>query len=643
MAIMFPEQIRRDAPESERIIFEILKRSTIAREWVVYHSEYTNNPDNLARPREIDFLIFVPDSFAIICLEVKGGSYETIEAGRQWRSTSGQHAILFPPPDKVRDDMFALQKEFREGTFGGNPLLSSPSLISYGCAVALPDGDFPQGARRPIQAQILEARHIDEQLPDRMVVMLSDYAKQVASESVRERLADPNDGDKHYDNALGEWNNLRNYLEYDVTIARDLRTIKSRNLNTLRPQLLRLTEEQIVSLDAPDLNDRCMIDGAAGTGKTILALELARRRCEDEGKSVVLMCSNLVLSSRFERWAHTLSKDNGGSVVVGTPATLPLHIFQNAPVLQAKHRQRIDDASGLEDSLKGAAADERWKRFISETIEDLREGGDFDYLVVDEAQNLCDDAFLELMDHLLDGGLADGQWAMFGDFTNQNLVSPSIPKKAGDTLRARGLNWSNSRLRTNCRNTEEIAHATAQYARVEVDTMSGVYGPQVLPPQYFETEEELGDILDRWVGTWRSNGIAPQQIVLLSTATEDEFKFDTTREYAGGGLINIRNLPADIRTTDEALVIGEANSPRAITYSDVYDFQGLENDVVILVLPQPKDRALVGGDIPWRNPEHLRRVLYTGMSRAKAMLLIVAHEGYRRVLNLLPLLYEESA
>ena len=46
MARMFPEQIREGAPESEKTMFEILKRSIIAREWIVYHSEYTNNPGN---------------------------------------------------------------------------------------------------------------------------------------------------------------------------------------------------------------------------------------------------------------------------------------------------------------------------------------------------------------------------------------------------------------------------------------------------------------------------------------------------------------------------------------------------------------------------------------------------------------------
>ena len=584
MAVMFPTNIRSDAPQSEKDVFEILKRSAIAGKWIVYHSEYTDRPDNPARPPEMDFVIFVPEHFAIICLEAKGGSYETFEAGRKWRSVTRRDVILEPPPpEKVRSFMFDLQREFRLARFNGEPLLLEDSLISYGCAIALPDGNFPRDARMPKQACILEARDIDKGNPDRMVAKLEEYAESVPPERIRNRLSSDIMGGVHWDNALGEWDRLRNYLEYDVTITRDLRTIKSRNLNTLRPELLRLTEEQIVSLDAPDLNESCVIDGAAGTGKTVLALELARRRCEEDGKNVAFMCSNSVLVSRFERWARTLSADKGGSVSVGTPATLPLRAFELAGSEddQIMHELRIEEAEGIEDSLKFGYTPSDWTSFIRETVADLPPDGVFDYLVVDEAQNLCDETFLVLMDRLLKGGLADGYWAMFGDFANQDLVSPSISKDVRTTLRERGLRPSYSRLRTNCRNTEEIAYETARYSRVVVDTMSGVYGPEVLPPQYYGDKEELTVLLDHWIDTWRGNRINPERMMLLSiypeNGPEDEFKFDTARGYGGLRLLNIRELDgrdADIRGVEDALVVSKDDTGRVLRYGDVYDFLG---------------------------------------------------------------------
>ena len=54
--------------------------------------------------------------------------------------------------------------------------------------------------------------------------------------------------------------------------------IISAELETLRLRLLSLTVEQAFSLGMVKRNDRCVIDGAAGTGKTVLAMELAKRR-----------------------------------------------------------------------------------------------------------------------------------------------------------------------------------------------------------------------------------------------------------------------------------------------------------------------------------------------------------------------------
>ena len=58
----------------------------------------------------------------------------------------------------------------------------------------------------------------------------------------------------------------------------------------------------------------------------------------------------------------------------------------------------------LEGSLKRGSLDLGWEDFVYETVEDLKAGNvGFDYLIVDEAQNLCDEVFLKLEDALLKG------------------------------------------------------------------------------------------------------------------------------------------------------------------------------------------------------------------------------------------------
>ena len=334
---------------------------------------------------------------------------------------------------------------------------------------------------------------------------------------------------------------------------------------------------------------------------------------------------------------ETLPVDNGGKVVVGTPATLPFGAFRENSTLSNKHRQRLEKSPGLEESLKLGYLDNGWSPFIDEIIGDIGPEGIFDYLIVDEAQNLCDKVFLKMMDALLKGGLTNGRWTMFGDFTNQDIVS-SLPNGI-DVLTDFGLNWSNDMLETNCRNTHEISEAVARLVNIESPPMSGVHGPLV-QIEYFKSLEELGDLLDSLVLNFRDKHFLSRQIIMLSSGSGDEF--DTKRVYGGWKLLNIREETIPPLKSKEGVLVHDNLSPNdTLRYSDVYDFQGLESDLAILVLPVTDAQVVLAGGITLPREKHLNRVLYTGMSRAKTMLTIVAHDSYEETLKLRTDLYKK--
>ena len=626
MARMVPPEIPDDAPPSEKIIFENLKSAARSRDWVVFHSEYVDNPNNPARPREIDFLILIPDLCSVICLEAKGGSYEI--RGGQWYALPSGNPVQ-SPPEQARTAMFALNNEFEATHLGRG------SLLSLGCAVAFTDGELPRDARGPKQALIIERRAARD--PESLCEMLLEYADEVRPARVVNRLRSDM-GLQFGQAALAD---LQEELEQTVTITTRPDRIVRRDLETLRPQLLRLTLDQSHSLRRVRLNDRCVIDGAAGTGKTVLAMELARQLCEEDGAAVALVCSNPNLSRRFQRWTDTLSTESGGSVMAGTPTTLPLQVFQDSPDRRDRHASRLAGLRSLDDALKFGYLSNEWRPFIDETIADMGQGGVFDYLIVDEAQNLCDEVFLDLMDALLVGGLAGGRWVMFGDFTNQNIASPQIGTNGKDSLRSYGLHWSNDLLETNCRNTHEIAESVAKFVDIESPPISGVHGPLV-QLEYFDSREDLETTLDRLIGSLKNRRFQSRQIILLSSGIGDEF--NSERAYADWSLLNIRE--AELGTGEplrdpEEVVSGAGEIARtAIRYSDVYDFQGLESDLAILVMPITQDQVALSGGVTMPRERHLNRVLYTGMTRAKAMLIIVAHESYREILESRASLYD---
>lgn len=614
---MIPDQISSNAPSSEKIIFESLNLAPQARDWVVFYSEYVDNPDHSTRPREIDFLILT-DNFSVICLEAKGGSFTS--NGREWyRSPDGGR--VGSPPEQARSAMLALKKEF--------PAYFGPSsLLSLGCAVALTDSGFPSGARIPKQALIVE--RADARDPNRLGKKLADYADKLPTDKVKKLLAG-----KEVE-ALEAKDALRSELEATVTITTDPTKILRTDLETLRPQLLRLTDDQMLVLNLINNNDRCVIDGAAGTGKTVLALELARQRCEEKGETVALLCSNPNLSTRFDGWTKTLSTDKRGKVVAGTPATLPFWAFKEDTILENRHCQRLTDASKLEKSLKqGYHLDDKWPEFIETTIKDLGAGGVFDYLIIDEAQNLCDQIFLKLMNVLLKGGLVEGSWAMFGDFTNQNIVSPRLTKddREKKVLKAFGkdLHWTKHKLTVNCRNTHEIATTITKLVGTESPPMSGVHGPLV-QIKYFNSPEDLEGMLNELISDWRNNDFKSEQIILLSSDIGGKFIAEHSPE--GWQLLNIdvvvKKDAARDGSNESVLNTSVHSLGKTLRYSDIYDFQGLESDLAILILPQTEDQILLAGGLTLPREKHLNRVLYTGMSRAKAMLVILADKNWER-------------
>ena len=320
MARMIPDATPSDPP-SEKIVFENLKHAAQTRDWVVFYSIESPNPKNPTGSREIDFLILIPyPYFSVICLEVKGGSYE-IRGGRWYRSYSAEPEDQ-SPPDQSRSAMFVLKNQFESHFSGGSPL-------SLGCAVAFTDASEPRGASLPTYlAELIWSD--DVRNSDKLYKKLADYANSLSTP----RRPDPRNIGS-VGSAEIKWHELRRALE-PPTMTIGTKTIFPTDLDTLRPQLLELTNDQFDSLERiriqSEWNPHCVIDGAAGTGKTVLAMELARQRCEEEGESVALLCSNPYLSRRFERWAETLSSDKGGRVVAGTPATLPLKVLEDSPL-----------------------------------------------------------------------------------------------------------------------------------------------------------------------------------------------------------------------------------------------------------------------------------------------------------------------
>ena len=577
MATMIPETISPAAPPSEQLVFRLLRDDPAADGWVVIHS--SGHGVDAGRPREIDFLVLIPN-YGILCVEVKGGGFR-VENG-QWRSRASGQPVEHPVR-QAENAMYALKSELAR-QFGAS---SDVAHLPLDCAVVFTDVDWLDGIRRPPRP-VIDYSDLRSNLS--LGGRLQAAALRMRPAAGRRAGAPPL--------TAAMANRLRQYLAPDFTM--ELVAAVGPQLDIIDDQLIRLTEEQYAALDLARDNDRCLFRGAAGTGKTMLALECARRAAT-AGHRVALGCYNRLLG-------HWLAQQTQGVAGIAAGAfwdALMRPVIVGSPV--------GPDFAAAE---QGGVAERDWYEQVYPEYarRALRHAGpQFDVLILDEAQDLCQSPYLELLDLALAGGLAQGRWAMLGDFTNQAIYL----SQAADPERAL-LEYfphpARRNLYINCRNTPPIARDTARvagYAAPET-RLREVPAPH---PQYLYWQDtgQLSDLLDEEVHRLLGQDVRIGEIAVLATGRLENTGLDVARSYGSYPLADYsRGQRLHTPATDSA---GGAGSGPHLKFCTVQSFKGLESNVVILILGSLRDRPFDAANA------------YIGMSRARGALTVLAQAG----------------
>src|SRR5690606_12258180 len=141
----------------------------------------------------------------------------------------------------------------------------------------------------------------------------------------------------------------------------------------------------------------------------------------------------------------------------------------------------------------------------------------FDELIVDEAQDILREPYLDLLDLSLRGGLGSGRWRMFGDFDKQNIYR-STDLGLRQFVETRGNNAPIYRLRVNCRNTPRIGSHAELLGGLSPGYTGFLRPDDERDPErlYYTSgqhqEELLLDTLDRLL----RSGVGAGDIVILS-------------------------------------------------------------------------------------------------------------------------------
>lgn len=551
--------------QAERDLFERLRDEPGTEEWTVLHSlalaEHLRQ-----RAGEIDFFVLTP--LGVFVLEVKGGIVRRVD-GLWAYGASLEDRTLKPtsPFDQARDGMFSLENRLKKI---GSPL----AKLFFGYGVVAPDCRLKACVSRSEGA---ENPGVVYDFTDRRS-SLPEYIKRLAAEAaLRYRDAGIQDRNKPSKRDIAELASLlRGDFEAtvsDTDLARDV----SHNV-------VLLEEKQRQALESFLQDERTIVIGAAGTGKTIIAVEAALRAYRD-GKKVLFLTFNKNLA----RYIAAKIKDPDVTErlrIIGIHE-LMYKTIQNSPFAE-------------ELQVRFAAGEQSfWDEWIPEHFSLIQSecGPMCDVLVVDEGQDILTDPFLNAADVMLKGGLAEGHFIWCMDGTSQAPVYGKFCEKASKRLRGLGVTVA---LRENIRNTRQIAEAARKLARPKSHFETVMGGSEVTFFRVHTPKEERMRILSI-VRNLIDDGVPPGQITVLSKRKNPGWDFEAVAA----------ELPSAVWVTEEVAAGLSAKQVEGVTFSTISAFKGLENDFVIVT------------EVDDLTSERSSALLYVGMTRARAKLFVL--------------------
>lgn len=520
MARFIPEVALEDiVHDSERLVYEALRGLPMG--FVVLHSFPWLRPTrDLAgeplREGEADFVILHPDR-GLLVLEVKGGRPEL--SGRTW-SRGGKD--LRDPFDQARKSRYALLDAVEERT----RKRVHRGMFTHGDVVVFPHAKFTGPLPLNSDPRVLvDAPSLDE-LPARIEDAFKAWAR----------------SETHL--TPSQFTDLLDALMPKLRLMR----CAGAEVSAEHHRIVQITLDQRATLLGLLENERVLVEGTAGSGKTLLALEFALSLA-DRGERVLFLCFNRHLCA----WLQEQAKHDPRAHRAG--ALLEISTFHSCARRLAQ-RAHVD--FDVPSTNEQAFWDDEVPLIMEQALEVLRARGQaetFDAVVVDEAQDFAPDWWVTI-ESLSRAGKAGRLYA----FLDMNQSLRGTARRPPVHLAARFP------LTTNCRNTKAIARSGSSLAKIDVRLLPGSpAGEAPAVRRAASSAAEAGLVLAE-VRQLLQQGIKPHQLALIGPASHTKSSLARHAEVDGVPLIDDAS---DWRRGAGVLV----TTARA--------FKGLEADVVI--------------------------------------------------------------
>ena len=532
-----PTETPRLANRAERRVYQALIEQLQPNDLVIPGQRVTDH----LKDHEVDFVVAI-EGAGIVCLEVKGG--EVWHDGAGWCQLRGGKHVHIEPVRQAREGCYAL-RDYVES----DPrwTLKRPR---WDHVVVLPNTQLPDDFSLP---ECPRWKIIDRTDLPNLVHKLHHIL--VHQEIDRPLLAQ--EGIRQLTTALSG----RGLPQRDA-VARALANEDAADA---------LTEHQAVILDAIRLIHRVEVRGGAGSGKTFLAMEQARRLAQ-RGQRVALVCYSHGLATYLERISAAWPRRQQPAYVGEFHA---LGVLWGAP-------------EGPDESLRTDETVQFWEHDLplqmAELAAELEPGHRYDSIVVDEAQDFADAWWDPLLAALKDdeaGGLY--VFSDEGQRVFNRHGSPPVPLVP-------------LILDHNVRNTRQIANAFQPLVDHPMRFLGGE-GPAVKFVAC--SRDDAMDVGDGEIEQLLEEGWRPEDVALLTTGTRHPEQKE--RQAAGNAAYWDSFWDAE-----------------QVFYGHVLGFKGLERRAVVLVVNE--ESAF----------ERSRERLYVGLSRARDELVVCGDPDFIR-------------
>ncbi len=515
MAKMYPNRIPDDIARDRLRSAEIRIYETLAQQlpdaFACYYSRpwHRITPEGVEQDGEADFII-AHAQLGLLVIEVKGGRVSCREGDGQWISLD-RHNIAFQiknPVDQARRSKHHLIRRLNDSKDW------RPNRFRARHAVILPDSSRPQ-------------RALGADAPLEIFAFGNDLASLGDWVQARMGAEGDSDGDLGRDGMEA--------LHRELATKFELRPHLARSLGEDQRQIERLTYEQFAVLESLDGNAQMAISGAAGTGKTLLALEKAMRSAAD-GRRTLFTCYNTALGLHLKTLATGVE-----NLHIGSFHQICGQIARVAGVV-------VSEAVDLYDLALPAA--------LMNAV-DAQPGLRFDSIIIDEGQDFHD-GWLDTLRLCLKDPDA-GEFYVFHD-DNQRLYATT-----GGFLSS--LPENSFRLNKNLRNTRAIYRSVTPWYEGRRVTSAGPEGEPVHWIECNDSRQAYAKAITLASELVRTRQVLAPQVTILTGKKRESCELFATGRVGSLGVVSAEHR-------------AEAKS---LTGDTVRRFKGLEAKCVILV------------------------------------------------------------